>query len=322
MNENPNKEPEIIENEYDSAIVVDDAEKTVLLTEQETIVVEKEKMFSVVPKNRPRKVYGGMWGAPEITAVGLGLLMILAAILFFALFVLPKQREFENSRAKRDRLEQEKKLAEQKYGDITNTETQVAKLIASVDDFETRFLKPSSISQPAVYQQINGLIAAYGLVNTTGPDYSPLEIIERGKSQQQERERGKAKFQSLFPGDYVSVTVEGSYQNLRRFIRGLETSNQFIVIAAVELEGAENKERKETNQVAQQQPSPNQPVNDPRFVNFPNPINPTNSAQTTKQPKVERGKTRGEIVALRLELATYYRRPNFQPMEISKPEER
>ena len=42
------------------------------------------------------------------------------------------------------------------------------------------------------------------------------------------------------------MTVEGSYQNLRRFIREIETSKQFIVISAVELEPTENEE-KQTN---------------------------------------------------------------------------
>ena len=53
MNDNPNnneaennkKEPEIIVNNYgetkDSAVVIDEADRTVLLTETETIVIEK-----------------------------------------------------------------------------------------------------------------------------------------------------------------------------------------------------------------------------------------------------------------------------------------
>jgi hypothetical protein len=39
------------------------------------------------------------------------------------------------------------------------------------------------------------------------------------------------------------MTLEGSYQNLRRFIREIETSNQFVVVSAVELEPSENNEK-------------------------------------------------------------------------------
>jgi len=91
MNENPNdlknpvEESEIVSNDYgatkDSAVVVEEANRTVLLTDNETIVIEKEPQISIVPKNRPRKVYAGMWGTPEIATVGLGLLAVLAAIL-------------------------------------------------------------------------------------------------------------------------------------------------------------------------------------------------------------------------------------------------
>ena len=49
---------------------------------------------------------------------------------------------------------------------------------------------------------------------------------------------GSAKWQSLYPGIGINVTVEGAYPNLRRFVRELEISNQFIVINSVELEKA------------------------------------------------------------------------------------
>ena len=317
--ENNKTEPEIIVNDYgetkDSAVVVEDAERTVLLTEKETIVIEKDPMISVVPKNRPRKVYGGMWGVPEITSVSLGLLAILAVVILFVFFALPKQKELEENRVKRDKLEQDLTSAKQKYGNITTTETRVAELINSVNDFETRFLKPTSIGKSALYQQLNGLISAYGLVNTTGPDYVPLEInTGSNNGQQSEKESGRAKFQSLFPGDYVTTTIEGSYQNLRRFIREIETNNQFIVISAIELEPADAEEKKDLKQTISQQ---NQPIISTGKVDYQT---QPNQPQPTQTPKIVRGKTRGESVSLRLEMAVYYRRANFQPTQIDKTE--
>jgi hypothetical protein len=43
-----------------------------LLTDNETIVIEKQPTIDIAPKNRPRKVYGGMWGQTEIATVGVG----------------------------------------------------------------------------------------------------------------------------------------------------------------------------------------------------------------------------------------------------------
>jgi len=321
------KEPEMVVNEYgatrDSAVVVEEENRTVLLTEDETIIIEKPERIDVVPKNRPRKVYAGMWGQSETATVGLGLLAILAVVILVVLVVLPAQKELEKNKAERDRLETELIASRGKYGTITTTEARVAELISSVDEFETRFLPVGTIGKSALYQRINGLIRAYGLVNTTGPDYAPLEISDSRRGQQTESDSGRTKFQSLFPGVYVTMTVEGSYQNLRRFIREMETGNQFVVISAVELEPAEgkNKEDKTPTTVAQAQINnvqitPNNAAGFPQAQIPGQPITPFQTTTTTAAPKAVRGKTHGETVSLRLEMAAYFRRPVVQQTQL------
>ena len=329
MNENqkpdgsiePNKEPEIIVNEYgasnDSTVVIEEETRTVLLTDTETIIFEKEPRIDIMPKNRPRKLYAGMWGPMEIATVSLGMLAILTMILLVVLVVLPAKKELEKNRAERDDLEAQLISAKSKYGSITTTEARVAELIGSVNDFETRFLRNPLLDKTSLYQRINGLISAYGLTNTSGPDYAPLEISDGSRGgQESEDERGRAKFQSLFPGVYVTTTVEGSYQNLRRFIREVETSQQFVVISAIELEPAENEEKVDPTKPVQAsinevQVSPMMPNGFPQNPTFTQPV-PQN-----QQPKILRGKTRGETVSLRLEMAAYFRRPTFQPVAVS-----
>ena len=337
MEENlkPNEEPEmktqpeIIVNDYgatrDSAVVVEEADRTVLLTEDETLIIEKPLQIGVVPKNRPRKVYAGMWGQVEIATVGIALLAILTTILLFVFIVLPAQKELEANRAKRDELERQMMTARNKYGSITSTEARVAELVQSVTDFEDRHLFNSSIGKTALYQRINGLIASYGLVNTTGPDYVPLEIDARQNVQQTEEAKGgKDKYRSIFPGEYVTMTVEGSYQNLRRFIREIETSNQFVVISAVELEPSEGENKDNQQTVVQQTNLPNPPISQGfqnQSVNpsqyskpgMPSGLPPQQTATTAKP----RGKTHGETVSLRLEMAAYFRRPAVSLPETS-----
>lgn len=320
---------EMINNDYgetkDSAVVIEEEDRTVLLTEDETIVIDKTEEIDIVPKDRPRKVYAGMWGKAEIATVSMALLAILTSVLLFVFLVLPEQKKLEENRAERDTLERELMTAKGKYGDITDTETQVAKLTTSVNDFETRFLRPASTGKLELYQRLNGLISAYGLVNTSGPNYEPLEITDAQSLVQKTDESGRAKFQSLFPGDYISVTVEGSYQNLRRFIREIETSNQFMMVTTVEFEPAEanNNDGSNSSQTAQNQSPPT--VSDVRInQNFPgspvvNPNQPPVTVQqtTTTKPQAPRGRTIGEKVSLRIELAAYYRRPNFVPIAAS-----
>lgn len=323
--------PTIHVNDYgatkDSTVVVEEADRTVMLTEDETIIIPKETMIDVPPKNRERKVYAGMWGTTELVTVGISMLAILTTILVFVLLVLPAQRELNNNRARRDEIDKELTTAKNRYGSITTTKERVAELITSVDDFETRYLSSEINGKAALAQQINGLIIAYGLTNTSGPDYASLEINDANRNNQQnENERGRSKFISIYPGQYITMTLDGSYQNLRRFIREIETNrNQFVIISAIELEPSENKEE-QPDLTKPQQASLNNPVQpqnfNPNTYNQPfNPANPQQFPQQQQQQqnatKVDRGKTRGETVTLRLELAAYYRRPNFQPQTAS-----
>lgn len=329
------EQSEIIINEYgatlDQAVVVDEETRTVLLTNDETIIIEKAPTIGIAPKDRPPKIYAGMWGRAEAATVGAALLAILTVILLFVFLVLPAEKELEQNRAERDRLEKELVTARSRYGTITSTEEQVARLITSVTDFETRFLPIAANGRTALYQRINGLIGAYGLVNTSGPDYAPLEIADQrsGQQQQSEDDNGRAKFQSIFPGVYITMTIEGSYQNLRRFIREVETSEQFVVISAVELEPSDNSEKQNQpanppqtiNSVTITQPNQTNPINPTNPVNQINPANPNPQPNPNSfgpaQPKLNaaRGKTHGETVSLRLEMAAYFRRLNIAPAE-------
>ncbi len=338
-NNNPNREnseetkPQIHINELgttkDSTVVVEEADRTVLLTDNETIIIPKTATIDVPPKNRERKVYAGMWGNTELITVGVALLAVLTTILLFVFLVLPAQKELADNRAKRDELDKQIQTAQSRYGTITTTEKRVAEITNSVDDFEARFLKSEVTGKAALYQHINGLIAAYGLTNTSGPDYAPLEIDDQTRNKQQsEADKGRSRFMSIYPGVYVTMTLDGSYQNLRRFIREIETNqDQFVIVSTVELEPSENKDKQGIDQTKPATASLNQTIN-PTQINpgnptaqnqFPNGF-PQSQPQQLNQSatKIDRGKTRGETVTLRLELAAYFRRANSQTVQAVK----
>lgn len=356
MSENfePNQQPsqpqqpqaEILRDDFtakDSTVVVDEPTRTVLLNENETIVIEKEPVITIAPKNRPRKINLGMFGKTEYAVVAMGLLAILATLLFYMFVVLPAQKQLSDKKAERDTLEKELTSTQDKFKGFTTTEEQVTKLVDSVQEFETAHLPVAEYGRTALYQRLNTLIAGYGLVNTTGPDYSPLEINAR--QGQTEAERGRAKYQSLFPGVYVSMTVEGSYQNLRRFLRDIENSQQFMIVSAVEIEPSEKQEQSGgsggTTTISQPQPqqptmqqpmvsnpnqkypnfNPNGAVNNPSMNNQIGAGRTTTTTITTQQnrPQAPRGKTIGETVSLHIEIAAYFKR-NLAPMSSVAPQ--
>jgi Tfp pilus assembly protein PilO len=283
--------------------------------EQEIIAVKKEILLPRVAKKRTVK--SGMFGVPEILAVGLGVLSLLAVGLFYLFWVIPANAEVKAHKESQNQLETSLKDEKAKFGNITSTKDRVEQLVNSVDFFERNYLPVAENGRTALYQRVNTLISAYGLVNTTGPDFSPLETVNVKQSQQNEKEKGRNKFQSLFPGVYVSMTLEGSYQSLRRFMRELESSGQFVIISTVELEAAEGSQ--ETKDVAKpkqpksliQQPYPRSIEEDvngiPSGRNGPN-LAPQPTPKPTPQFKQPKGKTRGESVSLHLEMAAYFRR--------------
>ena len=174
-------EPQIEVNDYgstkDSAVVVNEPTRTVLLTETETIVIDKPTHIEITPANRPRKVYKGMWGPTEIAAAGVALLTILGVAALYLFFVVPSNKDLEQAKLDRDRLERERTQAQSKYGGISSTQEHVAKLLTSVDDFESNHLPLAANGRTALYQRINSLIVGYGLLNTNGPDFTPLETL-------------------------------------------------------------------------------------------------------------------------------------------------
>jgi len=310
------------------------------LEPQNTEVVVEESVTIVEVSRRPRKIYAGMWGPMEIAAVAIAGMVFTAALLMYFFLVLPSSRELARNRSEADRLEAEVSSAKTKYGEITSTQDQVTKVVNSIDDFETRFLPAMSNGNAALYQRLNALIQAYDLVNTSGPDYAPLETADQNQGEQSDSDKGRTKFRSLYPGTYVTTNLEGTYQNLRRFIHEIEAGNEFIVISTIELAPSDNDGKKKDNGapnpeadtapagVANPGPRasfPNNPggigvpIQQPGFPNNPAGIRggsqPVVSQPYGGQAAINRktGKMHGELVSLHVELAAYFRRPNFAP---------
>jgi Tfp pilus assembly protein PilO len=178
-------------------------------------------------------------GLPELIGlVGAGLLALLVIFAYFY-FYLPARSRLTSAESDRARLQ----ALRQTYG-VTVTENEstresVNKINASLRDFESNWLPMQSSGRMSLYSVLNNLIKSNGLRNTAGPSYSPLEPL--GAKQQVQptltaEKQSYAKWQSIYPGIAVSVTVEGPYQNVRHFVRDIETSRQFLIINAVELE--------------------------------------------------------------------------------------
>ena len=131
-----------------------------------------------------------------------------------------------------------------------------------------------------LYEELNQLIIKNGLKNTSGPTYTALDPTGTKST------AGKnvvTKWQSFYPGIAVMVTVEGQYQDVRRFIRDVERSKQFVVINEVELQRATQN-------------------------NAPASIDEGGGTEASAAAAAAGSGSRGSLVSLQLNMATYFQR--------------
>ena len=180
---------------------------------------------------------GRMFGIAEIIALALSCFVLFLVLLSYLYFLVPARGRRSAVEADQIRLQQNLVKLRGIVDVAQNTQQRADAISTSLDRFETVSLVRPDEGRMALYGELNQLITKNGLRNTSGPSYTALDPIgtkvTAGTS-------ANTKWQSVYPGVGVSVTVEGPYQNLRRFIQDLERTKQFVIINEVELQRAEN----------------------------------------------------------------------------------
>jgi hypothetical protein len=210
----------------------------------------------------------GMFGPAEIIGLGASALVIILVIISYLYFLVPARSNRELSRLERSRLQDMLANSKKVVHEGETTETTVRAITDSLDGFETGQLSGRNQGRMDLYSELNEMIRRNALRNTSGPNYTVLDP-SGSKANSTATKSASSKWQSVFPGIAISVTLEGNYANLRRFIRDIEASKQFVIINGVELERAE-----------------------------------TNSSAATEEAAAQRA----ALVSLRIEMATYFQR--------------
>ncbi|MFN2576099.1 MAG: GspMb/PilO family protein [Pyrinomonadaceae bacterium] len=233
-------------------------------------------------------------GLPELIGLAGAALLAITVVFAYFYFYLPANAHLKSAELERTQLQGERQSLGVAINQGESTKVSVDRINASLEDFESNWLPVQSSGRTSLYTVLNSLIKSNGLRNTAGPTYSQLDLIG-AKTQVQPgasaEKQNNAKWQSIYPGIAVSVTVEGAYQNIRHFVRDIETSRQFLIINAIELEGV-----RQSGSAEQQQP-------------FNAPVQPRAGRTSTSAegPAIAAG--RGGLVSLRLDMATYFQRP-------------
>lgn len=226
---------------------------------------------------------GKMFGVVEVIALA-GSCFVLALVLFsYLYFLVPARSRVASANADLKQLQTNLQTLSGLVNKETDTKQTVDKIAASLNRFETENLMRQDQGRMDLYEELNQLIVKNGLKNTSGPTYTTLDPSGTKST------AGKnvvTKWQSFYPGIAVMVTVEGQYQDVRRFIRDVERSKQFVVINEVELQRATQN-------------------------NAPASIEAGGSEAGSPAAAAGAGSgSRGSLVSLQLNMATYFQRPS------------
>jgi len=213
---------------------------------------------------------GKMFGIAEVAALAGSCLVLLLVLVSYLYFLVPARSSVSSLTEDRARLQANLQTLKGVVNKEQSTKDQVDKITASLGQFETGHLLPAAQGRLELYDELNQMIVKNNLRNTSGPTYTPLDPTGTKAG------AGKSittKWQSFYPGIAVMVTVEGQYQNIRRFVRDLERSKQFVVINQVELQRANENSA------------------------------PASADESAAAPG-------GSLISLQLNLATYFQRDN------------
>jgi Tfp pilus assembly protein PilO len=207
-------------------------------------------------------------GINELIALAATALVVVLVVISYLYFLLPARAQLQTARNEKARLDGLLSNYRSEVQEEQTTESTIRKITESLDAFESEQLFNRTQGRMDLYGELNQLINKNSLRNTAGPTYIPLDPLGNKNSAPSSRSTNN-KWQSIYPGIAISVTVEGQYANLREFIHDIEASKLFVIINAIELERA---------------------------------------TQTQFGGSSEEGTPRSALVSLRLDMATYFQR--------------
>jgi len=183
----------------------------------------------------------GMFGVPEVIAlVAACALLALAAASYFLLLV-PARMNLSNLETERMRLQTQIRTATENRDTRLSTGDRVSQIVRSLEEFETGALAPREASINSLYEELTEKPRRNGLARAQFSFIHQDEQAQRTQQQQQAAAgnlTGSARRrQNIFPSTDITLNIEGSYANVRRFIRDVERSSRFVVINGVQLEG-------------------------------------------------------------------------------------
>ena len=254
----------------------------------------------------------GPLGLAEVLALTAAAALLLLAVFAYLFLLVPQRSRLQSLEVERGDLQRVIQSTEHAVGGQKDTQQRASEILASLNNFEIEHLGQAS-SAGNIIEELNHLILKNNLRISGGISYTQLQEAAPGAQGPQAQRRASGDesqqrvVQSVFPGIGVTLTVEGTYANLRHFIRDIEADRQFVVVNTVELEGVSDSAAAHEAGATANEGAPLAAVTPARPT--ARPVNPEGAtALGTQMPPLQSTPTRGALVSLRLDMAAYFRR--------------
>ena len=180
---------------------------------------------------------------PEVAALAVAALLLTLAASAYSFMYVPARSRLAALETERAQLQAKLRASSEGVERNESTQASVDKIVTSLSEFETTALASrDSQTTTAVIGELNDKTRRHSLARAQF-SFSHLDETVPGQTAAARaaaaggRAANASQRESVFPAIDISLTIEGPYGNLRRFIRDIEQSRRFIVINGIQLEG-------------------------------------------------------------------------------------
>ncbi len=178
-----------------------------------------------------------MIGVPELAGAAFAVLLFAFAAFSYFYLLAPAQSQRAELIDERTRSQSLLNSSSDGAEGMEQAATP-AEIITSLRRFEAEHLPAQTEGQTRIIVELNEIVRRNNVRNPK-LDFTTLEAIDASgdtAARVTRRRSDGAQMQAVYPGIGVQLSVEGDYQNLRRLIRDIESSTQFVVVNGIEFE--------------------------------------------------------------------------------------
>lgn len=175
----------------------------------------------------------------EIAAIAILVALVAGTFLVYSFWILPDQvvaLQLSNEVAANNKKIDDLRAKAVDPGSVTS---QYQEVKDSLDTFRGSVLKSRNVGKQDILRAIDASVKETGVAFAGSVSFQTSEAVVE---EQAAKSRSATPTITSYPSLEVSMSISGTYPQLRSFISKFESSNQFVVINSVSLSASDQRE--------------------------------------------------------------------------------